>query len=126
MEGGFYKHTLKKPDGRDLHLYSRRKISPDIAATSPTVDPVHPNPHVRWHPLRREWVSYASHRQGRTFLPPKEYNPLKPTTSAEFPTELPAGDYDAAVFENLFPALSENASSAPDLPIPTRPAKGVC
>jgi UDPglucose--hexose-1-phosphate uridylyltransferase len=35
-------------------------------------------PHLRWHPLRGEWVTYAAHRQGRTFLPPPEYNPLAP------------------------------------------------
>jgi hypothetical protein len=46
--------------------------------------------------------SRASHRQNRTFLPPPEYNPLAPTSDPASPTELPAGQYDAAVFENLF------------------------
>ena len=42
-----------------------------------------PNPHLRWHPLRGEWVAYAGHRQHRTFLPPPEYNPLAPSDESD-------------------------------------------
>ena len=42
-------------------------------------------PHLRWHPLRGEWVTYAAYRQDRTFLPPPEYNPLAPTTDPAHP-----------------------------------------
>ena len=42
-------------------------------------------PHLRWHPLRGEWVTYAAYRQDRTFLPPPEYNPLAPTRDAAQP-----------------------------------------
>jgi UDPglucose--hexose-1-phosphate uridylyltransferase len=121
-----FKRLLKKPDGRELILYSRHPISDKIAATNPKHDPITGQPHLRWHPLREEWVAYASHRQNRTFLPPKEYNPLAPTTSADFPTELPAGDYDAAVFPNLFASFTTTATEAPHLIIPTRPADGHC
>ncbi|RZA12543.1 MAG: galactose-1-phosphate uridylyltransferase, partial [Proteobacteria bacterium] len=83
--------------------------------------------HMRWHPLRGEWVSYSGHRQNRTFLPPKEFNPLAPTRNPEFPTELPQGEYDVAVFENMFPTLSRLALEAPDLPgVPTMPSTGAC
>jgi UDPglucose--hexose-1-phosphate uridylyltransferase len=61
---------------------------------------------MRWHPLREEWIVYAAYRQHRTFLPPTAQNPLAPTTDATAPTELPAGDYDVAVFDNLFPSFS--------------------
>lgn len=81
---------------------------------------------MRWHPLRGEWVVYASNRQNRTFLPPKEYSPLAVTSNPEFPTELPAGDYDIAVFENLFPSLTDEADSAPELFTQALPAKGSC
>jgi UDPglucose--hexose-1-phosphate uridylyltransferase len=121
-----YRKDLLKPDGRKMQLYSRQPIDEKIAATNPPHDPVSPNPHLRWHPLRGEWVAYASHRQNRTFLPPKEYSPLAVTQSADFPTELPAGKYDIAVFENLFPSLSPAAHSPPELMVPTRPATGVC
>ncbi|HEY6051072.1 MAG TPA: galactose-1-phosphate uridylyltransferase [Thermoanaerobaculia bacterium] len=121
-------HTLDltKPDGRPLRLYSRRPIPPDLQAPSPESRPFRPNSHLRWHPLRGEWVAYATHRQNRTFLPPPEYNPLAPTTDPTHPTEVPAGDWDAAVFENLFPTLAPTAHDPPVEIVPTRPGKGAC
>ena len=62
--------SLTKPDGRALTLYSRRPLDPGIVAPSPFAEPLHASPHLRWHPLRGEWVTYAAHRQDRTFLPP--------------------------------------------------------
>src|SRR5687767_12944176 len=85
-----------------------------------------PNAHLRWHPLRGEWVAYASHRQNRTFLPPAEYNPLAPTTDDANPTEVPAGRWDVAVFENLFPALTLAAHDPPSLTVPSAKGAGVC
>ncbi|MBW4678642.1 MAG: galactose-1-phosphate uridylyltransferase [Microcoleus vaginatus WJT46-NPBG5] len=115
-----------KPDGRKLTLYSRFPINPDIQATSPSNEPVQANPHLRWHPLRGEWIAYASHRQGRTFMPPPEYNPLAPTTNPEFPTELPQGKYDVAVFDNRFPSLALAAHNPPASIVETLPANGAC
>lgn len=117
---------LRKPDGRHLTLYSRRPIPPGITARSPRPDPVRADPHLRWHPLRREWVDYAAFRQTRTFLPPPEYNPLKATDDPANPTELPAGDYDVAVFDNLFPALALGAAEPPPSIVPVQPARGHC
>jgi UDPglucose--hexose-1-phosphate uridylyltransferase len=117
---------LKKPDGRSLTLYSRRPIDNTIEAPSPHPEPSGANPHLRWHPLRGEWVSYAAHRQSRTFLPPPQYNPLLPSRDKANPTELPQGDYDVAVFDNLFPALDVGAHSPPELFVPTSPAAGHC
>lgn len=123
-----YKLSLTKPDGRALHLYSRSPIDPSLQATSPEPLPVaQTGTHLRFHPLRGEWVAYSGHRQNRTFLPPKEFNPLAPTRSAAHPTEMPAGDYDVAVFENMFPTLSLHAPEAPLIPgVQTAPARGVC
>lgn len=121
-----YRRALVKPDGRPLRLYSRRPIDEALSAPSPSSNPFNPNAHLRWHPLRGEWVAYATHRQNRTFLPPPEYNPLAGTVEGGPPTELPDGDYDAAVFENLFPTLTMKAHDPPSLPIATRPALGVC
>ncbi|MBD2104251.1 galactose-1-phosphate uridylyltransferase [Leptolyngbya sp. FACHB-261] len=117
---------LLKPDGRRLTLYSRFPIAAEITAPSPASEPVEANPHLRWHPLRGEWVAYASHRQGRTFMPPPEYNPLAPTRDLQFPTELPAGRYDIAVFDNRFPSLALDAHDPPDAIVPTLPANGAC
>ena len=118
--------SLRKSDGRELHLYSRRAISADIGAPTPFADPLHPNPHLRWHPLRNEWVTYAAYRQDRTFLPPPEYNPFAVTQSMENLTEVPEGDWDIAVFDNRFPALDLSAQGAPELSVPSRPATGKC
>jgi len=124
--GGFHKARLVKPDGRHLILYSRQPIADGITATNPTHEPITNRPHLRFHPLRQEWIAYASHRQNRTFMPPKEYNPLLPSRSADFPTELPVGRYDVAVFENLFASLAPDAVDAPAAYVATEPGKGVC
>ena len=120
------KLRLTKPDGRALLLYGREPLI-DMAAPSPSgAGAVAPNAHLRWHPLRGEWVAYASHRQNRTFLPPPEYNPLAPTTDPASPTEVPGGNWDVAVFENLFPTLTLAAHDPPALAVPTAPGRGVC
>jgi UDPglucose--hexose-1-phosphate uridylyltransferase len=121
-----YSQTLRKLDGRLLTLYSQRPIAAGIIAPSPSQEAIQANPHLRWHPLRGEWVVYASHRQERTFMPPPEYNPLAPTKDPTVPTELPAGDYDIAVFENRFPSMIPSATNAPPAIVDTLPANGAC
>ena len=121
-----HRRDLVKPDGRRLLLYSARPIPADIEAVSPERTARSPSTHLRWHPLRGEWVAYATHRQDRTFLPPPEYNPLAPASDPRHPTEVPAGDYDVAVFENLFPTLTELAGVPPVEIVPTRPGRGSC
>ncbi len=121
--------ALTKPDGRHLTLYSRRPIDPALRAPSPFRAPLDAAPHLRWHPLRGEWVTYAAYRQGRTYLPPPQYNPLAPTTDLDHPTEVPAGDWDIAVFDNRFPSLADPPAGAPPAPaavVPTQPAFGHC
>jgi UDPglucose--hexose-1-phosphate uridylyltransferase len=59
-------------------------------------------------------------------MPPPEYNPLAPTKDPEFPTELPQGNYDIAVFENRFPSLIPTATDAPAAIVETLPANGAC
>jgi UDPglucose--hexose-1-phosphate uridylyltransferase len=84
---------------------------------------------LRWHPLLGEWVATATHRQDRTFLPPKDFCPLDPTKPGGFPTEIPESTYDIVVFENRFPSLSPNppepAIDGTDL-YPVLPSEGVC
>lgn len=122
-----HKLRLTKADRRALLLYAREPLPAILDAPSPGGAGANtPNAHLRWHPLRGEWVAYASHRQNRTFLPPPEYNPLAPTTDASNPTEVPAGPWDVAVFENLFPTLTLAAHDPPELSVPTEAGKGVC
>lgn len=121
-----HKRVLTKPDGRSLTLYAREPLSDTLTAPSPTSSLHAPNAHLRWHPLRGEWVAYASHRQHRTFLPPPEYNPLAVSIAGRHPTEVPAGEWEVAVFENLFPTFAMTAHDPPPLDVPTEPARGVC
>jgi UDPglucose--hexose-1-phosphate uridylyltransferase len=119
---------LTKPDGRHLTLYGREPIDAALQAPSPFAEPLNASAHLRWHPLRGEWVTYAAYRQGRTFLPPPEYNPLAVTRDPAHPTEVPAGRWDVAVFDNRFPSLGqhEGAPPPPQLIVPTAPAAGKC
>jgi len=84
---------------------------------------------LRWHPYLGQWVITATHRQERTFLPPKEYCPLCPTRPGSIETEVPYPDYEIVVFENRFPSLQRNA---PEPAVdgttltPVMPARGVC
>ena len=121
-----HKRALRKPDGRALLLYSRDPLPEGLAAPSPNATPVTPDSHLRWHPLRGEWVAYARHRQNRTFMPPPEYNPLAPENDPAYPTEVPSGPWQVAVFENLFPALAMAAPPPPQLGVPTKPGTGIC
>ncbi len=66
---------------------------------------------MRWNPLLGEWVVTATHRQDRTFLPPRDYCPLCPTQPGGFPTEVPDSDYEIVCFENRFPTFSREPSS---------------
>ena len=121
-----HRQQLTKPDGRSLWLYSHQPLEQPIDAPSPSAQPVSPDSHLRWHPLRGEWVAYASHRQHRTFLPPPEWNPLAPMTDPAVPTEVPSGPWEVAVFENLFPTLTGAAGPPPSAIVDTRPGHGAC
>jgi UDPglucose--hexose-1-phosphate uridylyltransferase len=84
---------------------------------------------LRWNPLLGEWLVTATHRQNRTFLPPADFCPLCPTRNPEFPTEIPAEDYDIVVFENRFPSLSSRPPEPaiePSGMFAVQPAIGVC
>lgn len=119
---------LTKPDGRSLTLYSLQPLRAEITAPSPFGQPLAARPHLRWHPLRGEWVTYAAYRQGRTFLPPPEFDPLAVTIDPQQPTELPNAPWDIAVFDNRFPSLTsaDQFAAVPQSIVPTTSASGQC
>ena len=104
-------HSLElvKPDGRALTLYARGPIAPVADAPSPFASRSRASAHLRWHPLRGEWVTYAAHRQDRTFLPPPQYNPLAATADPAGRPSCRPGAWDVAVFDNRFPSLAAAA-----------------
>ncbi|MDM7323572.1 MAG: galactose-1-phosphate uridylyltransferase, partial [Thermus sp.] len=121
----FYRRVHRKADGRELILYGLHPLEdpplPEVA------EPFSPNPHLRYHPLRQEWVVYAAHRQERIFLPPKEHCPLCPSQEGGFPTEIPFSRFQVAVFENRFPSLVPSPTPPPEgLPVPAERASGRC
>ncbi len=59
---------------------------------------------LRYDPVLGTWVMYASHRQGRSYLPSADDCPLCPSAPGHS-TEIPEPDYEVVVFENRFPAL---------------------
>jgi UDPglucose--hexose-1-phosphate uridylyltransferase len=118
----FHRSVLHKPDGRELVLYGREPLEPVLDV--PQAGAAGPrSSHLRWHPLRGEWVTYAGHRQDRTFLPPPSWNPLAPTSDPAHPTEVPAGNWQVAVFENLFSALGSSAAPPREI-VETAPCGG--
>ncbi|MEZ0348185.1 MAG: galactose-1-phosphate uridylyltransferase [Thermus sp.] len=121
----FYRRHHRKRDGRELILYG---LTPWEEAPLPEgEEALAPAPHLRYHPLRGEWVVYAAHRQERTFLPPKEHCPLCPSREGAFPTEIPFTRFQVAVFENRFPALVSSPPSPPSgLPVAAEAARGRC
>ncbi|HEX6468524.1 MAG TPA: galactose-1-phosphate uridylyltransferase [Streptosporangiaceae bacterium] len=92
-------------DGREI-IYFDDSDDADRDRPDPRTLPEPPAAsELRHDPLLREWVAVAAHRQGRTFLPPADECPLCPSTP-ERATEIPAYDYQVAVFENRFPSFS--------------------
>ncbi len=92
---------IVQPDGRRVYLYGDFDRAPEGYQA-----PAMPNGlyQRRWNPLRREWVLVAASRQARTFLPERADCPLCPSHPGHS-TEIPAARFEAAVFENRFPAM---------------------
>jgi UDPglucose--hexose-1-phosphate uridylyltransferase len=84
---------------------------------------------LRWNPQLGEWVITATHRQDRTFLPPRDFGPLCSTRDPKFPTEIDRDRFGVAVFENKFPSLRRDPAppsiDGTDL-TPVRPSVGEC
>lgn len=63
-------------------------------------------PELRFDPLRREWVAYATERNDRTFLP-SDFCPLCPS-GPHGRSEVPLDSFEVVVFENRFPAFGHD------------------
>ncbi|TSE16524.1 galactose-1-phosphate uridylyltransferase [Arthrobacter sp. KBS0703] len=118
-------------DGRELLYFddagSARPRSVETTRDHRDLPPRGEPGEVRFDALTGEWVAVAAHRQTRTHLPPADQCPICPTTDAN-PSEIPAPDYDVAVFENRFPSLGPAVGPVPDNPGwgTTGPAFGRC
>ena len=118
------KYCIDRGGNRQLTLYSQ---TPKTYREFDGLPPVSSSDaHMRWHPLRCEWIGHASARQGRTFLPNQADCPLCPMHSNDSPSDIPVDDYEIAIFTNRFSALSLDASMPPDLEIDTKTGRGTC
>ena len=121
--------STKLADGRELVYF-------DSEATAATTDrngivdprdlePTATSSEIRHDAVLDEWVAIASHRQGRTHLPPADECPLCPSGNGR-QTEIPAADYDVVVFENRFPSFAEDADPGFEENDERRAGRGRC
>ncbi len=103
---GVRRTVTQLSDGRELIYYDPA----DLPARVPLEDtrglPA-PQPQVdlRTDPLTGDVITYATHRNTRTYLPPADQCPLCASKPGN-PTEIPDHDYNVAVFENRFPSFA--------------------
>ena len=118
----FVKRTeLQMFDGRQIFYYDREPV----VRNAIDIRPFEPRPlpgDMRQDALTGEWIAMAAHRQGRAFLPPKEFCPLCPTKS-DFGTEIADSTFEVVVFENRSPSFS---APSDQLPSETIQALGRC
>jgi UDPglucose--hexose-1-phosphate uridylyltransferase len=103
-------------DGRELIYFddTGSALPPERLADPRHLDPRPPTATMRLDLLTGDWVSIASARQNRAFLPPAEFDPLAPQ-SATNPSEVPS-QYDVAVFENRSPSFGPALGDAENAP----------
>ncbi|MEU3375124.1 galactose-1-phosphate uridylyltransferase [Streptomyces sp. NPDC006660] len=99
------KTSTRLADGRELLYYDARDDLVRDETDRRPLDPVSTASQLRRDPLLGDTVVVASHRQGRTYLPPADACPLCPSREGR-DSEIPADDYDVVVFENRFPSLA--------------------
>ena len=120
----YYKRIFNRNDNRNLLLFSLKKHNEKNAKE---LDPMYPpSPHMRWHPLRQEWVTYSAGREQRTFFPPKEYCPFCPSGILNYPTEIPFTNFEVAVFQNRWSSFNTNNEIKIIEDVNTRPSNGHC
>ncbi len=129
LAAGVLRNNRAMADGRTIRYYDTKGQTRQAEDQRPVED----QPligELRLDPLLNEWIALASHRQTRTFLPPKELCPLCPT-QGEALTEIPESNFEVVVFDNRFPSLRPPESgwflpeiSGPSTPV--APAAGVC
>lgn len=103
-----HRTVTRLADGRELIYYDSAPGRDRGAEDLRPLEPVVSAPELRRDPATGDWVTIAAHRQSRTYLPPADACPLCPSREGR-PSEIPAADYEVAVFENRFPSLSGTA-----------------
>lgn len=122
------KSSLTLADGRELLYFGDSAAAAAGYPDARTLKPAEVSSQARYEPLLGEWVIVAGHRQDRTHLPTAVDCPLCPSAPGRL-TEIPAPEYQVAVFENRFPSLRAEPGhdrAARDGPLARRPGCGRC
>jgi UDPglucose--hexose-1-phosphate uridylyltransferase len=110
LPGGVVRTDMAMNDGRTIRYYDKvdkvdKGSNARIAVDKRPVEAPAGIGELRLDPLVNEWIAVASHRQHRSFLPPKELCPICPTTS-DLRTEIPDSAFSVVVFDNKNPSLN--------------------
>ena len=120
----YYKRVFNRNDKKKLLLFSLREHT---EKSTKELNPTNPyNPHMRWHPLRQEWVTYSAVREKRVSFPPKEYCPFCPAHDLNHPTEIPFKQFEVAIFPNRWSSFNTNNQLTDIEGINTKPSNGLC
>ena len=118
-------HLMAEPipwqlgDGRELLFFSLPGHRPaPVTDQRPLPDRDPRQSQLRFDVQTGQWVILATLRQDRTYKPAAELCPLCPGPTG-LTSEIPAPDYDVAVFENRFPGLSGADGGPFTLPVPS-------
>jgi UDPglucose--hexose-1-phosphate uridylyltransferase len=101
--------TTKLADGRELIYFDADDAADRESTDLRPLEPAASLSEVRRDPATGDWVTVAAHRQGRTYHPPADECPLCPSRDGRL-SEIPAAEYQVAVFENRFPSLAADAA----------------
>ena len=121
----YFKKIFKRNDNKNLLLFSLNEHKENSLKELEISNP--PSPHLRWHPLRNEWISYSPGREKRTSFPPKKYCPFCPSGNLNFPTEIPFENFEVAVVPNRWSSFeSQNDKNFYVKDLDTKASKGQC
>ncbi|MDU0327527.1 galactose-1-phosphate uridylyltransferase [Microbacterium sp. KSW2-21] len=125
LGAGVVKRPTRLADGRDLIYFDDpgTTLGAERAVDARTLDPRPATATMRQDVLTGDWITVASNRQNRAFLPPAHLDPLSPQTPTN-PSEIPSL-YDVAVFENKSPSFGPALDAAVgDAPAAVDPPRG--
>ena len=91
-------------DGREIRYYDSQPRARSAVDTR-DLPKVETRSRTTLDALTGEWITHATHRQTRTFLPSTDLCPLCPSVPGRA-TEIPEADYEVVVFENRFSAFA--------------------
>ncbi|MFE5587523.1 galactose-1-phosphate uridylyltransferase [Kitasatospora sp. NPDC056531] len=124
-----HRTATKLADGRELVYFDQSPGTPRGVVDERPLEPAASLSETRLDPVLGDWVTVAAHRQQRTYHPPAGECPLCPSRDGRL-SEIPAADYEVAVFENRFPSLAMSSAehvAAQEVPLHTlRPGNGRC